>query len=431
MHVRRSPPLTRHAHFFGPLFGSLCVCAALLLAGCDKKPADPPAAAAPAGPPPSGPAASGGGTGGPPTTVSAVPARRMDMDVLLEATGTAVPMSSVDLKPQLTGPITKVLVREGQTVRAGEVLFLLDTRPDEANVARLAAQLARDQAALADAQRQLQRSQELKAQNFVSQGAVDTNQAQVEAQTAAVSASRAALDTARLSLSYARVVAPGPGRVGAVSVFPGSVVQANVTTLATITQLDPIEVGFSLPQRHLADALAALKDGGAVVKASLPDDTTGSKAATFSGRLSFVDSAVDGASGTVKVKARFDNRDVRLWPGLFVRVSMTVRTLKDAVVVPQAAIVQSQRGSIVYAIENGKAALRPVQVLYAQGEDAAVSGVKPGERIVLDGRQNLRPGANVVERAREGGGGASGAGRRSGGGASGPAGGASRAASGS
>lgn len=355
----------------------------------------------------------------------------MDMDVLLEATGTAVPMSSVDLKPQLTGPITKVLVREGQTVRAGEVLFLLDTRPDEANVARLAAQLARDQAALADAQRQLQRSQELKAQNFVSQGAVDTNQAQVEAQTAAVSASRAALDTARLSLSYARVVAPGPGRVGAVSVFPGSVVQANVTTLATITQLDPIEVGFSLPQRHLADALAALKDGGAVVKASLPDDTTGSKAATFSGRLSFVDSAVDGASGTVKVKARFDNRDVRLWPGLFVRVSMTVRTLKDAVVVPQAAIVQSQRGSIVYAIENGKAALRPVQVLYAQGEDAAVSGVKPGERIVLDGRQNLRPGANVVERAREGGGGASGAGRRSGGGASGPAGGASRAASGS
>lgn len=388
-------PLRGRAH-------AICtVLVLMLLSACDgKSPGNPTPTTAPAATSAASGPAPGAAPAGPPTTVTSVPARRMDMDIVLEATGTAVPLSSVDLKPQLTGPITKVLVREGQTVRAGELLFTLDARPDESNVARLAAQLARDQAALADAQRQLLRSQELKAQNFVSQGAVDTNQAQVEAQTAAVAASRAALDTARLSLSYTRVVAPGPGRVGVVSVFPGSVVQANVTTLATITQLDPIEVAFSLPQRHLADALAALKNGGAAVSASLTEQAASSNT-KLNGRLSFVDSAIDGASGTVKVKARFDNRDGRLWPGLFVKVAMTVRTLKDAVVVPQAAIVQSQRGAIVYVIDGGKAAMRPVQVQHAQGEDAAVSGVKAGERIVLDGRQNLRPGASVVERPRE------------------------------
>lgn len=352
---------------------------------------------------------------GPPVTVTTVKAQRRDLPVLLSATGSVAPLSSVDVRPQVTSVVTKVHIREGQFVKAGEPLFTLDARTDEANVARARAQLAKDEVALVDAQRQLARSRDLLAQNFIAQGAVDANQTLVDSQLAVISSSRAALEVARVALSNARIVAPSAGRVGAVNVFVGSSVQANQTALVTITQLDPIAVAFSLPQRHLADALAALKGGGAAVTAELPE-----KAGVLSGRLQFVDSAIDAASGTVKVKAVFANPSAKLWPGAFLDVAMSVRTLKDAIVIPQAAIIQSARGTIVYAAENGKAALRPVQVVLAQGDDAAVTGVRAGEAIVLDGRQNLRPGVSVVERAREGGARA----------ASGVAGGAARPASG-
>jgi RND family efflux transporter MFP subunit len=300
--------------------------------------------------------------------------------------------------------VTHVHVREGQFVRQGELLFTLDSRSDEANVAKLRAQQAKDEAALADARRQLARSRELLAQNFVSQGAVDSNQTLVDSAAAVVAADRAAIDAARVTLAYARVTAPSSGRVGAVVVYPGTAVQANQTSLVTITQLDPIDIAFSLPQRHLPDALAALQSGGATVLASLPEG-----GGTLTGRLLFVDNAVDPSSGGVKVKARFANSNSKLWPGAFVKATITVRTLKDAVVIPQAAIIQSARGAVVYAVQEGKAALRPVQLLASQGDDAAVSGVRPGERIVLDGRQNLRPGASVVERAAAGAARASGA----------------------
>ena len=265
---------------------------------------------------------------------------------------------------------------------------------DEANVAKARAQLAKDNAALADAQRQFVRAQQLLSQNFISQGALDTSRAQVDSQTAMVAADQAAIDASRVPLSYARITAPNPGRAGAINVFPGSAVQANLTTLVTITQLDPIAVAFSLPQRNLTDALSALKNGGAAVSATLADG-----GGIFSGRLQFVDNAVDANSGSVKVKAVFDNKDGKLWPGAFVEISQTVSTLKEAVVVPQAAIIQSARGAIVYVMEGGKAALKPVQVLYAQGNDAAVSGVNVGDSVVLDGRQDVRPGMPLVERA--------------------------------
>jgi RND family efflux transporter MFP subunit len=239
----------------------------------------------------------------------------------------------------------------------------------------------------------------------------------VDSQQAAMAADRAALDAAKLALSYSRISAPGAGRLGAIVVYPGSSVQANQTTLVSITQLDPISVAFSLPQRNLADALAALKDGGAPVTATQPDG-----GGTASGKLQFVDNAVDATSGTVRVKAVFENPQGKLWPGAFVNVAMTARMLKGAVIVPQGAIIQSARGPLVYTVKEGLAAPRPVQVIYAQGEDAAVSGVKPGERIVLDGRQNLRPGVPIVERERTGG--------RPGGAASGAASGAAGVAAG-
>lgn len=364
---------------------------AIGLWGCGGKTNGPTPATAT----PSGNAAAAAANAAAPVTVTTVRAQQRDLPVLLKASGIVTPLTSVDVKPQLSSLVSKVHIRDGQFVKAGDLLFTLDARTDEANVAKARAQLAKDNAALADAQRQYARAQQLLAQNFISQGALDTNRALVDSQVAAVAADQAAVDATRVALSYAQVMAANSGRVGVVAVSPGSAVQANQTTLVTITQLDPIAVAFNLPQRNLPDALAALKNGGSVVRASLADG-----AGTFTGRLSFVDNAVDASSGSVKVKAVFDNREGKLWPGAFVEVTQTVSTLKDAVVVPQAAIIQSARGAIVYALADGKAVQKPVQVLHAQGDDAAVSGVQVGDAIVLDGRQNLRPGTPLVERAK-------------------------------
>lgn len=356
----------------------------VLLAGCSGKAQTPPAVAA----------SGGARAAAPAVAVTTVPARRQDFTIVLQAIGTVAPISSVDVKPQATSVVTQVHVKEGQFVKAGDLLFTLDSRADQANVDKMRAQVAKDQAALADAQRQLARSRELLVQHFVSQGAVDTNLTAVQSQTAAVEGDRAALHAAQVALSYSRVTAPGAGRVGAIAIYPGTAVTANQTTLVTITRLDPIDVTFSLPQRALGSLLAALKSGNAPVDAKLPE-----AGEQVRGRLTFVDSAVDAATGTVKVKARFDNAAARLWPGAFVSVSLDAGAIKDAVVIPQATIIQSVRGPIVYVVVDGKAALRPVTVLESRGEDAAVKGVRPGELVVLDGRQNLRPDSPVIDRS--------------------------------
>lgn len=349
-------------------------------------------------PPAAMPAA--GASSGPPVSVTTVRAKKMDMPLLLRATGTVTSLTSVDVRAQVSSLVSKVHIKEGQFVKAGELMFTLDARTDEANVGKVRAQLAKDNVGLADARRQLARSQQLFSQNFISQGALDTNQTGVESQQAAVAASQAAVSAAQVALSYARIVAPHAGRVGVINVFAGSAVQANVTPLVTVTQLDPVAVAYSIPQRHLNDALAALKDGGSPVTATLADG-----AGTFDGRLKFVDSGVDASSGAVKAKAVFANRDNKLWPGAFVEVSQTVGVIKDAVVVPQAAIVQNARGTLVYAMVDGQAESLPVKVLYSQGTDAAVEGVKPGAVLVLDGKQNVRPGSKLVERSKDAAGG--------------------------
>jgi RND family efflux transporter MFP subunit len=345
------------------------------------------AAASPAG-------AAASGVGGAPVSVTSVLAQQRDVPVQLQAPGTVTALRSVEVKPQVASQVTQVHVREGQNVRRGELLFTLDARNDEANVARAQAQLLRDQATAADAQRQLARSRELLAQNFVSQGAVDTAQAQAEAQAAVVAADRAALEAAKVALSYSRITAPGDGRIGTVNVYPGSSVSPTGAALLTLTQIDPIAVAFNLPQRELPALLELMGQGGGQVQAALPE---GRK--PRSGKLQFVDNAVDLASGTVRVKAQFDNADQALWPGAFVDVSLTVRTLRGAVVVPQAAIIQGPRGATLFVIEPGnQAAARPLRVVHAAGNDAVVEGVRAGERVVVEGKQNLRPGAAVVDR---------------------------------
>ena len=335
------------------------------------------------------------GAGGPPISVTTVAVQQRDVDVMLDATGTVTALNSVDLRPQVASTITKVHIKEGQFVTAGQLLFTLDARNDEVNVTKAKAQLAKDLASLADAQRQLTRSRDLMTQNFISQGAVDTNQTLVESQQAVVASDRAAIEAAQVGLSYNRINAPAAGRAGAINVYAGSLVQPSGAPLVTITQLDPISVAFSLPQRNLAPVLEALRGGGGSVTAVLPEAS-----GATTGRLLFVDNAVDAGSGTVRVKAEFANKDERLWPGAFVAVRLAVQTLKSAAVVPQAAVIQSPLGKIVYVVDAlSKASPRPVEIVYAVGEDAAVTGVRPGERVVVEGRQNLRPGALVIERA--------------------------------
>ena len=385
---------------------ALCaVVAALALPGCsDKKSADAAApnqaaSAAPAATPGASAPASAASAAtplGPPVSVTTAKAEARDMAVNLRTTGTVFPLASVDVKAQTSSVVTNMNLKGGQFVRAGDPLFTLDGRAEEANLAKARAQLAKDQVALADTQRQLKRAHELLAQNFVAKSAVDTAQAAVDAASATLLADQAAIDAAKVALSYTQITAPLSGRAGALSVSIGTALQGNVSPTVTITQLDPIAVTFNLPQRNLAQAIAALKDGGAKVTATLADG-----GGSFQGRLYFVDNAVDAASGTVRARARFDNKEGRLWPGAFVEISQTINTLKDAVIVPQAALSQTARGTLVYVVEDGKALMKPVKQVGGQTGEAAVTGIAGGDVVVVEGKQNLRPGSSVVERPKE------------------------------
>lgn len=351
------------------------------------------------------PASSGSGTaltahgaGEGPASVTTFVAERRDWPETLATTGTVTALNTVDIRPQIASVIEKVHIAEGQFVKGGELLFTLDNRADTANLAKAQAQLERDQAALADAERQLARSRDLLNQKFVSQSAVDTNLTLVDAQRAVVSADRAALAAARVALSYSRIVAPSAGRAGAIDVYAGSYVQPSGPPLVTITQLDPIAVSFTLPQRNLQDVLAGLKAGNAPVSAELPDGR-----ASLTGRLEFVDNLVDAASGTVRLKAVFDNKQQLLWPGAYVSVQLVVRTLPGVVVIPQAAIIQGQGAKTVFVVgADGKAAQREVELIASAGTLAAVSGIEPGTPVVVEGKQNLRTGSAVRVRAAEG-----------------------------
>ncbi|MES2901887.1 MAG: efflux RND transporter periplasmic adaptor subunit [Pseudomonadota bacterium] len=336
------------------------------------------------------PGGGGGGGAGGPTLVNVIKPERRDVPVVLAATGSVVPISSVDLHPQTTSTIRKVHIKEGQNVRAGELMFSLDDRADRANVGKAQAQIARDRAALADLERQYKRSQELYEQKFIAQSALDTLRSQVEAARAVQVAGNAALQAEQVAASYTAIRAPMSGRVGAINVYPGSLVQP-ATSLTSVTQLDPINVAFTVPESSLGDLLAAQRAGKVAVQAS-----TGADAKPVSGTLSFIDNTVDPQAGAIRAKAQFDNRNTMLWPGQYATTSITVRTLKDAVVVPQSAIVINARGTFVYVVDAQQSAqFVPVKRLYAFGTDAAVSGLSGDEKVITEGKQNLRPGGKV------------------------------------
>jgi RND family efflux transporter MFP subunit len=329
-----------------------------------------------------------------PVTVSTALAEQRDYPVRLSANGIISSLNTVDVRAQVSSTVSKVHIREGQFVRAGDVLFTLDSRIDEVNLAKAQAQLDKDMATLADSQRNLERSKDLFAKKFLAQNAVDSSLALVQAQQAVIASDKAAIAAARVALGYNRIVAPSAGRTGIISVYPGSLAQVSATAapLVTITQMDPITITFPLPQRNLQEALESMKRSDSFVLARLPDGQ-----AEFKGRLQFVDNMVDAASGTVKVKAIFENKEMKLWPGAYVNVEFSVQTLKDAIVVPQDAIVIGPKTKSLYIVDaEGKAAIRDVTVLHSFAKDAVVTGIAAGSQVILEGKQNLRSGTPVI-----------------------------------
>lgn len=325
--------------------------------------------------------------------VSAVVAQG-DVPARLTANGTVSAVQTVEVRPQISATIQAVHIKEGQFVRKGERLFTLDARTEQANLSKAEAQLAKDRADLANAERNLERQRELFRQKFISQAALDTAQNLVDGLRGQLEVDQAAVQASRVALGFSEIVAPIAGRTGAIAVHPGSLAQPGGAALVTITQLDPINVSFTLPERELAALQQALAQGAVGVSAE--PEIAGQQALT--GRLVFVDNAVDTASGTIRLKAEFSNAGNRLWPGMFVRVNLAPRTLGGVLTVPVQAVQTGPEKKFLYVIgADRKASLLPVKVILVQEGIAVIEGAAPGTRVVVEGAQNLRPGSVVVE----------------------------------
>lgn len=321
-----------------------------------------------------------------------------DISVMLTANGTVSPQQTVAVRPQLSAVVSAVHIREGQFVQKGERLFSLDARTEDANLNKTVGQLTKSQADLRNAERNLERQRELFRQNFISQAALDVAENQVDALRGQLAVDQATLQANRIARGFSEIIAPIAGRTGAVPVYQGSLVQPN-DVLVSITQIDPINVSFTLPERELVALQEARAKGELPVSVEL--DAAGKE--TRTGRLIFIDNAVDTASGTIGLKAEFPNADKHLWPGMFVRVTLAPRTMADALTVPVQAVQNGPDGKFLYVIGgNNQVSSIPVDVHLIQNGIAVIEGksgaaIVSGLPVVMEGSQNLRPGSLVKE----------------------------------
>lgn len=335
----------------------------------------------------------GGKRFGAPAAVTVATVALQDVPVSLQAIGSVVALNQVSLRAEVTARVQRVVVQEGQRVAAGTLLFELDDSRVRADLDRLQAQLNRSQATLDDLQRQLARSQELRAKNFIAASATETVAAQVKAQAAQVNADQAAVQSQTLLLTNYRIRAPFAGTVGAVSVSPGALVStgSSGTALASLVQTHPIAIQFKLPERELGMITRA--GLGSPVSAKPPFGPQSNQA--IQGQLRFIDNNVDTTSGTITVKAELPNQPQTLWPGQLVPVTLDAGTLRQVAVVNQAALLLGGKQPAVYVVRQGKAQRQAVQVLRSLGEQVALKGLANGDQVVLQGRDNVRPGGNV------------------------------------
>ena len=307
--------------------------------------------------------------------------------------GTVQTIASVSVKSRIDAVIDQVLVKDGQFVKAGDVLFQLDSRAGQAALHQAEAALARDQAQLANAQRTAGRSKSLIAKNFVSQQQFDTDSSTAAALEATVKADQAQVENAKIVMSYYTITAPIDGRVGLISIKQGNSIKANDVPLATVNEIQPIYVSVALPQNNLPELRKAMAQGPVTVQVT----PAGDKGEPITGKIAFFDNTIDATSGTINVRSTFENADQRLWPGQFVNVSVLVRTDPNALVIAPAAIQAGQNGTYVFVIKDDNTAeARPVTVDRTVGGMAVISkGLSPGEKVVTDGQLRLSNGTRV------------------------------------
>ena len=355
------------------LIPALAVVAAMLVNGCSRS------------------ASKVAGAGAPVLVAQAV---ETNVPVLINPppVGHVMPYSTVTIRPQIGGVISRVHFQEGQEVKKGDLLFTIDPRPMQAALDAARAALARDQAQLENAKIQFDREQKLFDQKLVSQDEFDTSKAGFDALIGTVAADHAAITNADLNLEFTGIRAPFDGRTGSLQFHEGNVVKAPDDTLLTINQIHPIYVAFAVPEQYLPEIKREMREKTLKVMATFQNMD-----APPQGELTFIDNAVDTTTGTIQLKATFSNEDSTLWPGQFVQVALTLSDLTNVVVVPSQAVQTGQNSQFVYVVKPDQTAEeRPVTIgITYQGETVVQSGLQAGETVVTDGQLRLEPGVKV------------------------------------
>jgi multidrug efflux system membrane fusion protein len=353
-------------------------CGALfLLAGCSNSSGSK---ATPKGPPPAVP-------------VTAALAVQKDVPVQLRAIGTAEASSTVSVKTMVNGQIVKVGFREGQDVKKGDLIFVIDPRPYEAALKTAEANLAKNLALKDNAEKDVRRYALLIEKDLVPKQQYDQVESNAASLAATVSADNAVVENARVLLGYCFIRSPIDGRTGTLFIKEGNVVKANDSTLVTINRIAPIYVAFSVPEQNLAGIRKYLEARTLAVEAVIP----GQEDKPARGALTFISNAVDNASGTIQLKGTFPNEDRRLWPGQFVNVILTLAMKPNSVVVPTSAVQTGQSGRYVFVVRPDLSVeSRPVVAGETTGGETVMEkGIQAGERVVTDGQLRLVPGARV------------------------------------
>lgn len=338
----------------------------------------------------------------PPTMpVGVATAQSRDTPYYLTGLGTVTAFYTINVKSRVDGQLEAVKFKEGDNVKQGELLAVIDPRPYQVQLDEAQATLAKDEASLRDAKTILERYQALfKESGAVSQQQIDTQQATADELEGTIKNDQALIDNAKLQITYSHITAPVSGKIGLRQVDPGNIVHATDTNaLFVITQLQPITVLFTLPEESLPSVAQHMRQGTLPVEAYSQDDQT--KLAT--GKLLTIDNEIDPTTGTGKLKAVFDNKDGQLWPNQFVNIRLLLEVRKNSTVIPAAAIQRGPQGTYVFVVKQDKTVdVRPVTIAFTQQNLANItSGISPGEIVVTDGQDKLQAGSKVAPRAQD------------------------------
>jgi multidrug efflux system membrane fusion protein len=337
----------------------------------------------------------------PPVPVVVAQAEAKDVPVELRNVGNVEAFATVTIRSQITGQITKIHFREGQEVKAGDLLFTIDPRPSEGALKQAEADLKRDQAQLVSVRLEFERAKKLLENAIGSRDDYDKAEAAFHALEATIMADEAAISRARLQVEFTSIRSPIDGRTGNLMVKEGNVVKAPDDYLVTINQVHPIYITFSVPEQELPAIRQRMKESPLIVEGEVPGET----GEPPRGELAFIDNTVDMTTGRIKLKAVFSNTNDVLWPGQFLQTRLILRTLKHATVVPDEAIQSSQTGDFVFVVKSDSTAQkRPVVVGLSRGGKTVVeNGVQAGETVVTDGQLRLKDGSPVTGQTQGGG----------------------------